>query len=84
MDHPSFRVPFVLPVELDGVALTEHGDPRGKIDVVRDQNCLARSQTDDEALVATAFVVIRQNLGDQSSVLNLNIARVILKGTGQN
>ena len=64
MDHPSFRVPFVLPIELDGIALTERGDPRGKIDVVGDQNCLARFQTDDETLVATAFVVIREYLSD--------------------
>jgi hypothetical protein len=61
MDQPSFRVPFVLPVELDGIALTKRGDPRGEIDVVGDQNCLAPTQTDDETLVATAIVVIREN-----------------------
>lgn len=84
MDHPSFCVPLVLSVELDDITLTKRGDPRGKIDVVGDQDCLARIKPNDESLVAAAFVVIREDFGDQSLALNLNVARVLFKGTGQN
>jgi len=64
MDYPSFRIPFVFSVELESVARTEWVDPRGDIDVVSDQNCLARIETDDETLVATAIVVIRKHLSN--------------------
>lgn len=67
MDEASLRVPFVFSVELESVARTECGDPRGDIDVVRDQDCLARAEPDDETLVAAAVVVIRKHLGNQSS-----------------
>ena len=84
MDHPTFRVPFVHPVELDGVALTELGDPWGEIDVVGNQNCLAGTQTDNETLVATAIIVIRENPSNLSLALNLKIADVVFEGAGQN
>lgn len=64
MDNPAFQVPFVLPAKFDGVALTEIGDPWGEIDVVGNQNCLAGTQTDNETLVATAIIVIRENLSN--------------------
>ena len=82
MDYPSFRVPFVFSVEFDIVARIEWGDPWGDIDVVSDQNCQARTETDDETLVAIAVVVIRKHLSNKSSAQNLNLADLILEGVG--
>ncbi len=84
MHQPSFRVPFVLSIEFDDVARNERRDSWGETDVVGDQDCLTRTQTDDESLVPTAVVVIREQPNNYSLALNLDIADVIPEGTGQN
>ena len=43
-----------------------------------------RVQTEDEPLVTTAVIVIREHAGNQSSALNLNIADAIPEGASQN
>lgn len=84
MDHPSFGVPFVLPLELDHIALAKAGNSRSQIDVMGNQDCLTGIQADDKALVATAVVVIREDLAYQAFAMNLNVARMIFKSAGQN
>lgn len=84
MNHPSFRVPFVLSVELNSVTFTKRRYPWCEIDVVGNQNCLARTQTDYESLMTTAIDVIRENLCNYSSALNLNVAGVTVESLGQN
>jgi len=46
---------------------------------VRDQHRLPRRQANDEALMTTAFIVVRKDLGDAATALDLNIATVILE-----
>ena len=81
MNHASSCVPRILTLELNGVTRAERRDPWREIDVVSDQNLLARTETDDETLVTTAIVVVRENLGHLSLALNPNIAEMIREST---
>src|SRR5262249_3048655 len=63
----------------DGVSRLERADATGEIDIVRDQHRLPGRQANDEALMATAFIVVRQDFGDAASALNLNVAAMILE-----
>ncbi len=67
-------------MELDGVAFAERRYSWGKIDVVGNQDCLARTQTDYESLVTPALVVIRENLDNSPLALNLNTAGMTDEG----
>ena len=79
MDDAAPLIPLILAVELDGIARLERADAAREIDIVRDQHCLPGRQPNDEALMATAFVVVGEDFGDAATALNLNVATAILE-----
>ena len=79
MDDAAPLIPLILAVELDGIARLERADAAREIDVVRDQHRLSGRQLHDEALMPAAVVVVRKDLGDAATALDLNIATVILE-----
>ena len=83
MDDAAPLIPLILAVELDGIARLERADAAREIDIVRDQHCLPGRQPNDEALMATAFVVVGEDFGDAATALNLNVATVILESRNQ-
>ena len=54
-------VPFVDAVELDRIADRQRVDARREVDVVRDQDRLPRTRSQDEALVAAAEAVVAED-----------------------
>jgi hypothetical protein len=83
VDDAALRIPFVLAVELDRISRLERAEPAREIDIVRDQHCVPGSQANDEALVATALVVVSEDFGDAATALNLHVAAMILEGRCQ-
>jgi len=79
MDYAAFGVPLIHAVERDGVTRFQRGQARREVNVMSDQQRLARSQGQNEALVAAAFVVIRKQLGDYSFACDLAPARLFGK-----
>lgn len=83
MNDSAFCVPYVFPIELDGIAATKGIQPRGEIDVMGDQHGLAGIETNDEALMTAAIIVVSKHLGNTPLTLHLNIAGAIVKGARQ-
>jgi hypothetical protein len=79
VDDTATLVPLVLAVKLDRISRLERADATCEIDIVRDQHRLPGRQPNDKALMATAFVVVREHFGDAATALNLNVATVILE-----
>ena len=84
MDDAAFMVPFVFTIKLHSVTALEIGNARREIDIVRDQERLTIHEFEDEALVAAAFIVIRQHLADDTLTRHLQIAFLIGEGMGNN
>jgi hypothetical protein len=82
MDDTALGIPFVYPVEADRVAFRKPGNPGRQIDVVGDQNGLAGRQAQHEALVAAAFVVIRQQGADDTVTNDLDAAALCAECVG--
>ena len=64
VDHATPWVPLVVAGELDPVSTADARDTRRDVDVVRDQQRLARVELDDEALMPRALDVVRKNADD--------------------
>ena len=64
VDEPTLRVPFVDTGECDQVSRPQGSEPRRDVDVVSEEKRLAGRKTQDEALVAGALVVVRQDPRD--------------------
>ena len=58
MDYAAFIVPLEYAVECYGVTHLQGGEARGEVDVVSNEQRLAGSQGENEALVTAAVVVI--------------------------
>ena len=80
VDHASTAVPLVLAIERDGVTERDCRDPRGEVDVVRDEHRRARSETKDEALVTTPVAVIGQETRHHTLACYLHMAAVVTNG----
>lgn len=81
VDEAAFCVPLVHTTESDGVACLDRVDARRKINVVRNQERLARRQCQDEALVTATFGVGSQELCDNALTCNLS-SRVLFGEIG--
>ena len=79
VDNAAPLIPLVLAIELDGIPRLERAHASREIDIVRDQYRLPRREADDEALMATAFVVVGEDFGNAATGLNLNVAAMILE-----
>lgn len=65
VDHTAFCIRLVLTQKRDRVANGEICNPRGDVDVVRDQQRLSRRQFDDKPLMPTSRLIIRQYSNDR-------------------
>ena len=79
VDDAAPLIPFVLAIELDGVAGLDRSNTIGQIDVVRHQHRLSGRQLNDESLVPAPFVVVGKNLADAAASLDLNVTPAILE-----
>src|SRR3954447_17063907 len=79
MDDDAPLIPLVLAVELDRIAGLQRADAPSEIDIVRDQHSLTGRHAHEETLMATAFVVVREDPGDAATGVNLKVAAVILE-----
>jgi len=79
MDDAASLIPFVLAIELDGVAGLDRSNTIGQIDVVRHQHRLPGCQLNDESLMPASFVVVSKDPADAATPLDLNVTAAILE-----
>ena len=79
VDQTALRVPDVFSKERDRIAFLQVFYPRCKLDVVLNQNCLARWQANDEALMRRTLFVVREDPCDNAFALDLNISSAFFK-----
>lgn len=84
MDNAALLRPFVFAVKRYFVAFFQAFNLIGKVDIVCHQKRLSAGELQDKALVARAFVVIRQGFPYRALTLNLNIALFVFKRLFQN
>ena len=72
VDDAAFGVPFILTRERYSVAVIQGWDAGRDVDVVGDQQGLTGCQLEDEALMATAVVVVREHASDHPVTADLN------------
>jgi hypothetical protein len=80
VDRATLGIPLVDAAERHDIAYGETSDARGDVDVVRDEERLAGVQTQDEALVPGALVVVREDPDDGTLALDLEVGRVGVEG----
>lgn len=83
VNYASPRVPFVFAIEFHLISFLECVDSIGQIDVMSNQQRLARLQFDDEALMSTPVFVVGEYCGDGSFSLNLKAASLFGERPGQ-
>ena len=84
MDNAALLRPFVFAVKCYFIAFSQTLNLIGKIDIVCHQKRLAAGELQDKALMARAFIVIRQSFPYRALALNLNIALLVFKRLFQN
>jgi len=80
VDYASLWIPFIYATEFDAVTDLEGGDARGEIDVMGNEQCLARCQAHNEALMPNSFGIVRKDFRDAATILNRNVALMIGEG----
>ena len=83
VDDAALWVPCVFALEGDVISDAEGTDPRSNVDVVRDQQSLARPQFDDEPLMSAALIVVRQDFRNSSFALDANSAGSRFQRSGE-
>ncbi len=81
--HAAFGVPFIYATERYQIAFAKADHSRCQINVVRDEQCLTRGERNDEALMSTSVVIVREQLSNNALPLHLKVARALLEGTGE-
>ena len=84
MDNAALLRPFVFAVKRYFITFFQAFDFVGQIDIVCHQKRLTAGKLQDKALMARAFVVIRQGFPYRALALNLNIALFVFKRLFQN
>lgn len=83
VNRSTFRVPLIFPEKFYLVVNLERVNPRCQVNIVGDEECLTRSQLNDESLMRAAVIVVREQPSDPSFSLYLNMALVLCKRTSQ-
>jgi hypothetical protein len=83
MDDAALRAPFILAPEHHLIAPSQVRYSRREIDVVGDEQGLARAEFQDEALVPASVVVVWQYPLDHAPALNLKVAGVLLESAAE-
>ena len=81
MDDSALLAPDILAVKADPVACFESGDSRGDVDIVCDEQCLPRRETNDESLVTRPVLVVSQHPSHDALALDLYVASPTLECT---
>lgn len=79
MDHPALRVPFVFPIECNGISLAQAGYPGRQINVVSHKDSLAGRQLHYKALVLASVCIVGEEFLHYSLILHLDVAFAFLK-----
>ena len=80
MNDAALRVPVILPAERHFVSLSQTRYSWCNIDVVGDEQCLTGAKFQDEPLMSTAFVVVRENSLDHAVAFHLKLAGLLFEG----
>jgi len=75
--HSAFPGPFVLAMERDRIARAERIDARCQVDIMGNEQCASGIQFHNEALMAAAFVVVRQEFDHLTLAMELQVAEAI-------
>lgn len=84
MNDPTPRIPFIFTAEFNVIANRECAYPLGQVDIVRHQQRLPRSQSNDKSLVSTPGIVVGQHPRHLTAVLYLKIASMLCERGCQN
>lgn len=79
VNDTPFGIPLVFPEKLDRISGAQGRYRRREINVVRHQQCLPRSELQDEALVPATVVVIGEQFDDFTFTPDLKIALSVLE-----
>ena len=79
MDNAALLRPFIFAVKRYFITFFQAFDFIGQIDIMRHQKRLTAGKLQDKALMARAFIVIRQGFPYRAIALNLNIALFVFK-----
>jgi hypothetical protein len=80
MNDASLRVPVILPTERHLVPLSQTRYSWCDIHVVGDEQCLTGTKFQDEPLMSTALVVVRENSLDHALAFHLKLAVSLFEG----
>jgi len=78
VDDAALIVPLVFAEEFDAVPGREAGNARREIDIVRDEQRLTGAERQNEALVSTAVVVVREKSLNLTLAAHLKVATALL------
>jgi hypothetical protein len=80
MNYAPFPIPVIFPTNRDLVSISQTNYSRCDIDIVSDEECLARAQFQDEPLMPAAIVVVTKNSLDHSAAFDLKVANALFEG----
>ena len=80
VNRSTLRVPLIFSEKPYFVANLERDNSRCQVNVVGNQECLARSQLNDKSLMPASVVVVRKEPSDRSVSLDLYLALVLCEG----
>ena len=80
VDETALSIPDVLAKKCDRIAFPQIINPRSQLNVVLDQDRLARCESNDEPLVRAARPVIGEDASDDTFAIDLNIAGTLFEG----
>lgn len=83
VNRSTFFVPLVFAEKCDFIANRERDNSRCQVNIMGNQECLARFECNDKSLMPTSVSIIREEPTDGSRSLHLKIALVLRKGMGQ-
>jgi hypothetical protein len=75
----AFWVPLILAEKSYVVASLEGDNSRCQVNIVGDQDCLARFKLNDKSLMPGPFVIVRQESSNFPRALDLKIALVLIE-----
>src|SRR5262249_15676637 len=79
VNRPALRVPFIFAEKCHFVANFERNNSRCQVNIVDDQDCLARFKLNDKSLMPIPVVIVRSKTNDRPRSLDLKIALVLIK-----
>ena len=82
VDGAAFCIPFVFAAKFDFLAGFQLIKPRGKVDIVSDEQGLAIGETKNESLMHRTLKIVGQDLDNGSGRFDRDIRFLIMEGPG--